>query len=118
MGPAHPPVGYASHEDKAWAMMIHFGGALALFLPGLIGLLVRGGQSRTVRAHAVDALNFQIPWTGLLAIAQVLATCTGGYLFFLPLGCWIVIAIFSIVGGIRANEGRQFRYPLGLPLLH
>jgi uncharacterized Tic20 family protein len=118
VGSPAPFVRYANEEEKAWALVSHFGGAVAFFLPALVVLLVKGNESRTVRAHAVNALNFQIPWSGIMIVAQVLAICTGGGLFFLPLGCWAIAAAFSIMAGIRANDGRLYRYPLGLPLLN
>jgi uncharacterized Tic20 family protein len=118
VGSPTTPLGYATEEEKTWALVSHFGGAIAFFLPALVAYLVKGNESPTVRAHAVAALNFLLPWSGLMIIAQVLATCSGGFLFFLPLGCWIIVALFSVIGGLRANEGRVYRYPLALPVLH
>ena len=115
-GPA--PQGYASTEDKTWALVAHFGGIVVGFIAPLIVLLARGSQSPTVRAHAVEALNFQITWGIATIIAGILAVCTAGILFFLPTITWIVVIVFSILGGIKANEGEVYHYPMSWRLVH
>jgi uncharacterized Tic20 family protein len=87
-------------------------------IPSLVVLLVKGNESPTLRAHAVSALNFQITWNAAFIIGQILAVCSGGLLFFLPLACWVVIIVFSILGGLRANEGTVYNYPLSLKLVN
>ncbi|MEU4774805.1 DUF4870 domain-containing protein [Micromonospora sp. NPDC023644] len=115
-----PTGGYASNDDKNWALIAHFGGAVGVIVGGgllgwlapLIALMVRGQQSPTARAHAVAALNFQLTWTlvGVLSWVVTLVTC--GVLFFVPMLVWLVPLIFGIVGGVKANEGVLYRYPM------
>lgn len=112
-----PPVGYANNDDKTWALIAHFGGIVVGFIAPLVALLVRGNESPTVRAHAVEALNFQITWNVATFIASILAACSFGILFFLPLITWAVIIVFSIIGGLRANEGTLYQYPMTLRLV-
>src|SRR3954467_2435377 len=114
-GPA--PVGYANNDDKTWALVAHFGGIVVGFIAPLLAPLGRGNESPPVRAHAVQALNFQITWNVATLIASVLATCTLGLLFFLPLITWVVIIVFSILGGLRANEGQLYKYPMTVRLV-
>jgi uncharacterized Tic20 family protein len=45
-------------------------------------------------------------------IASIVAVCTLGILFFLPMVTWIVVIIFSILGGMKANEGTLYHYPM------
>src|SRR5258706_44006 len=53
------------------ALVAHFGGAVGMLVTGGVGgwvaplivLLAKGNQSPTVRAHAVNALNFQLLWS-------------------------------------------------------
>jgi len=116
--PLPGPPGYANSEEKTWALINHFGGIIAGFIPSLVVLLVKGNESPTLRAHAVSALNFQITWNAAFIIGQILAVCSGGLLFFLPLACWVVIIVFSILGGLRANEGTVYNYPLSLKLVN
>ncbi|MEV6491349.1 DUF4870 domain-containing protein [Actinoplanes sp. NPDC051633] len=109
--PGGAPVGYATNDEKTWALISHFGGILVGFIAPLIGLLVKGNESPTVRAHAVEALNFQITWGIATIVASVIGACTLGILFFLPIITWIVVIVFSIIGGMKANEGQLYHYP-------
>jgi uncharacterized Tic20 family protein len=109
-GPA--PVGYPTNDDKTWAMIAHFGGILVGFIAPLIALLAKGDQSPVVRAHAVEALNFQITWGIATIVASVLAVCSFGILFFLPILTWLVVVVFSIIAGLKANEGELYHYPM------
>lgn len=111
------PAGYPNDEDKTWALAAHFGGVLIGFIAPLIALLVRAPQSPTVRAHSVEALNFQITWGIATVLATVAAACSFGLLFFLPFITWLVVVIFSILGGIKANEGHLYRYPMTFRLV-
>ena len=71
-----------------------------------------GQQSPTVRAHAVAALNFQITWAVAGVLAWVLTFVTCGVLFFVPMLVWLVPLIFGIIGGVKANDGVLYRYPM------
>jgi uncharacterized Tic20 family protein len=106
------PIGFASNEDKTWALIAHFGGIIVGFIAPLVALLARGNESPTVRAHAVEALNFQITWGIATIVASILAVCTFGLLFFLPIVTWVVVIVFSIIGGMKANEGQLYHYPM------
>jgi uncharacterized Tic20 family protein len=119
--PGTPTPGYANSDEKTWALIAHFGGIIVGFIAPLVALLVKGNDSPTVRAHAVEALNFQITWNVALIVAQIIAVCsafaTGGALFFLPLVAWAVIVIFSVIAGLKANEGQLYKYPVTVRLV-
>ncbi len=111
------PAGYANNEDKTWALVAHFGGALGAlvsfgplgFVAPLIAYLARGNQSPAVRAHALAALNFQIVWSLIAFVLLFVSWC----LLFLPSVAVVVIQIvFGIIAGLRANEGTLYRYPM------
>jgi uncharacterized protein len=110
--PGGSPVGYANNDEKTWALIAHFGGILVGFIAPLVALLAKGNESPTVRAHAVEALNFQITWGIATVIASIVAVCTFGVLFFLPMVTWIVVIVFSIIAGMKANEGVLYHYPM------
>jgi len=105
------PAGYANNDEKTWALIAHFGGILVGFIAPLIALLAKGNESPTVKAHSVEALNFQITWGIATIVASILAACTFGILFFAPIITWIVVIVFSIIGGMKANEGTLYHYP-------
>lgn len=119
-----PGGGYASNDDRLWTLVAHFGGAAAAFvssgwagwIPPLIAMVARGGQSPAVRAHAVAALNFQLLWTAVAVAITVISTCLSviviGVLgFFLLVFPWLMGTIFGIIAGIKAMNGEPYRYP-------
>ena len=118
---AGPPPGYANSDEKTWALIAHFGGIVVGFIAGLVALLVKGNESPTARAHAVEALNFQITWGVAMIIAWIVGLCTSwftfGLSFLLPVAAWLVLAIFSVIAGMRANEGQLYQYPLSVRLI-
>jgi uncharacterized protein len=111
------PVGYATNEEKTWALVAHFGGAGAAFITGgwlgwvppLIAMLVKGNESPTVRAHAVAALNFQALWTIIAIVGYITACFVIGFVI-IPIAV-LMSAIFGIIAGIKANEGTLYAYP-------
>jgi uncharacterized Tic20 family protein len=112
-----PTPGYANNDEKTWALIAHFGGIVVGFIAPLVAMLAKGNESPTVRAHSVEALNFQITWGVATIIAAIIAVCSLGILFFLPLITWIVIIVFSILGGMKANEGQLYHYPVSIRLV-
>jgi len=124
MQPPPPPPGYASSDDKTWALIAHFGGAAGNFVLGwlgwvapLVAMLGRGATSPQVRAHAVAALNFQAPVAAVSIVLFILRIATGFslidvLLLLLSIAVWLFGAIFGILGGVKANEGTLYKYPL------
>jgi uncharacterized Tic20 family protein len=117
-----PPPGYANSDEKTWALISHFGGILFWFLAPLIALVVKGNESPTVKAHATEALNFQITW-GVIAFAGwILGFCgsfiiVGAIFFIVPFAAWVVIVVFGIIAGLKANEGQLYHYPMTYRIL-
>ncbi|MFI5844421.1 DUF4870 domain-containing protein [Catenuloplanes sp. NPDC051500] len=100
------------NDEKTWVILSHVGGIFIGFLAPLIIMLVKGNESQTVRAHAVEALNFQITWGVAMLVAVVLSVCTLGILSFLPFVVWIVVLIFGIMATIKVNDGEWYTYPV------
>jgi hypothetical protein len=120
--PGPPPMGYASADDKTWALVAHFGGAAGMFLTLFFGwlapliiLVSRGNQSPTVRAHAVAALNFQLTWTIVAAVGAITVCFLIGW--FILVVAWLVGTVIGIIAGLRANDGQLYNYPLAFPLV-
>ncbi|MGS2642087.1 DUF1707 and DUF4870 domain-containing protein [Streptosporangium sp. LJ11] len=96
-------------------------GAMASHLLPLVGLpvigpavmmLTAGKTSPYVRAHSVEALNFQLT---MLAATIVLAITFIGFVLT-PL-LWIGGVVLSVVGAVAAAGDGDFRYPLTLRLV-
>ncbi|WP_433050729.1 DUF4870 domain-containing protein [Dactylosporangium sp. CS-033363] len=111
------PAGYANSDEKTWALIAHFGGIIVGFIAPLVALLAKGNESPTVKAHANEALNFQITWGIAMIVAVIVSICSFGILFFLPFLVWIVIIVFGILGGMKANNGELYHYPMTIRLI-
>jgi uncharacterized Tic20 family protein len=120
-GPA--PAGYATNDEKTWALVAHFGGAAGAFIGGgtlgwvgpLVALLAKGNQSPTVRAHAVAALNFQLLWSIITVVCWILVCVLIG--FILAPIAMIIAIVFGIIGGVKANDGQLYNYPMSVSII-
>ncbi|WP_372761925.1 DUF4870 domain-containing protein [Pseudoalteromonas sp.] len=110
-----------SKEDRTWAMLCHLSALAGFIVPlgSIIGPLViwllKKEEMPIVDEHGKKALNFQIT----IAIAYVVCIL----LMFVVIGVILlpVVAIFSfvmvILASVKANDGKQFDYPLSLKLI-
>ena len=102
-------------EDRNWAVGAHLSAFLAAYIAlGFIGplvvMLIRGDRSPYVRAHAVEALNFNLTVLIYVVICIVLALLLIGFLLLAGLAVLYLVAVIS--GAIAASQGRAYRYPL------
>ncbi len=119
-----PPL---TREERIWIVVAHVGGLAAFLLPagrGLVNFVVplairlgKSERSSGIAVHAGDALNFQL--TALIAWAAVILFTWPSWLLqdllFWLLG--ITNAVFSLVAGIHAWDGRRYRYPIAFPFV-
>jgi uncharacterized protein len=123
----------ASH-DRMWGMWAHLGPLVAglvlavvsFWAAGLLGLLAFAvplvimqskGSSAFVRAHAVEALNFQIFNLMLLIPEMILVLITFGLFLIVAIPIAIVFVIFMIMGSVKASKGETYRYPVNIRLV-
>lgn len=104
------PVGVGPTDDeKLWGLLAHVLANVAMFLGPILALAIKGNQSPYVRRHSIEALNFNLTLfigyalSGALAIVLV-GFCTAGVLGVLQL-------VLSIIAGVAAFQGRDYRYP-------
>ncbi|PRX99597.1 DUF1707 and DUF4870 domain-containing protein [Allonocardiopsis opalescens] len=100
----------APMEDRLWAAGAHVSGYFTWFLGPLVALLVKGNTSPALRAHLVEALNFQLTWTIaslLMPIVGILTLGLGVLAWVLLLLIWMVL---PLVGGVAAVAGGRMRY--------
>ena len=109
--------GGMSKESRQWAMILHFS-ILAGFVIPFAGLIapvliwqLKKEDLPEIVPHAHVVMNWII--TGLVywAISFVLILAFGlGFLLMMALG--IATVAFSIIGGIKANDGDLWEYPM------
>jgi hypothetical protein len=93
-----------------WALLAHLGAIVLGVIAPLITMLVQGDKSPFVRTHSVESLNFQITLL-IVGIPLTIVTCGIGALI------WVVGIIFEVLGGLKANQGEQYRYPVNIRLV-
>lgn len=110
-------------DEKLWGLILHLGGALGGFssyvgVPGgsllipLIIWLVKKDTSAFLNDQGKEVLNFHLC---ILAVCIVcFLTCIGAILIY-PIG--IIALVLGIIGGIKAQEGTTYRYPLNFRLI-
>ena len=109
-------------QTRQWAMFIHFS-VLAGHLFPVAGLVlpivlwqIKKNELPGVDMHGKIVCNWVISAL-LYAIAGVVLifACGLGLLILIPLG--IVGIVFPIIGGIKANNGEVWPYPLSLKVV-
>lgn len=103
-------------EERTWSLLAHIGTIVLGFIAPLVVLLVKGNESPTVRAHAVESLNFQITVTIGYVASYVLMVVLIGFIT-LP-AIWILTVVFAIMATMAASTGKPYRYPVALRLVN
>lgn len=111
-----------SAEARKWAMLCHYAG-FAWFVAPMIGNVVgpllvwqlKRECDPFVDAQGREALNFQLTLSLALMLCGLLAWVLIGF----PLMALVSVVglVLTIVGGIKANEGRPWRYPFCIRFL-
>ena len=122
-----PPVsngGFLSNLTlNQWAMFLHLSQLLSLILPGL-GIAapiliwqIQKTQFPELDRHGKMVTNWLISLLIYVVAAFVasLATCGIGAVLFVPIA--LVGIVFPIIGGIKANNGLFWSYPLTIPFI-
>jgi hypothetical protein len=85
------------------------------FAVPLVLMLTKGKESSFVRAHAVESLNFQIT-VFIVAAISAITICIGIGVILLPI-VGLAALVFSIIAGLKANEGQLYKYPVNIRLV-
>lgn len=125
--------GFPPVEQRQWAMFAHlsallggiltgvFGGGWGCFIGPLIIWLLKKDTMPFVDDQAKEALNFNITVAIAFLALLVLTVLTLGIGMILTIPLWIIIGIFwlvfTIIAGIKANDGERYRYPFALRLI-
>ncbi|MBI2381963.1 MAG: DUF4870 domain-containing protein [Gammaproteobacteria bacterium] len=104
-----------TQEEKTLGMLSHLLAIFFGFLAPLIIWIVKKDESTYVAEQAKEALNFQITvfigFVGCFILSFVLI----GMLLMPVLAIYNVVML--IIGTIKANEGKSYRYPFTLRLI-
>jgi uncharacterized Tic20 family protein len=108
-------------QTRQWAMLLHFS-LLAGFLLPLAGFILpiliwqlKKAELPGIDRHARIVVNW--------LITELLYACLFVLLAFVVVGIPLLVAlgiagiIFPIIGGIKANDGQAWRYPLSISFL-
>lgn len=104
-----PPL--TKSDDKLWIVLSHLSLFLGvgIILP-LIVFLVKKDESKMVRHHAKEALNFHISIYIYAVLCIPLFMIVVGVPLLLLLG--VGSSILAIVAAVRGAERQEYRYPL------
>lgn len=108
-------------EEKQWGMFAHLSALSGLLIPfgnflgPLIVWQIKKGEMPFVDDQGKEALNFQITVFIALLVCFVLTFVLIGLLLMPIVG--IAALVFTILGGIKANNGEAYRYPFTLRLI-
>jgi uncharacterized protein len=120
-----PPPNPESHA-RTWNMLCHLS-VLSVFIGipfgNIIGPLlvwqIKKNEIPSVEIHGKAALNFQITVTIAILVGAIAAFVLSffciGYLLF-PVVMLIGLAglVYSVIAGIKANNGEDFKYPFSI----
>ncbi len=114
-----PAAPLTAADDKLWASLAHFGGILWI-LPSLIIFLVFKDRGERTRVEGKEALNWQITflivWVAWVIISSILAipfliVGIGWLLTLIGFLIYVANVVFSILGGVKVQQGSSYRYP-------
>jgi uncharacterized Tic20 family protein len=113
--------GNLTSDERTWGMLAHLSAFAGLLFPlgniiaPLLVWLIKREQSVFVATQAKEALNFNISVVIGLAICALLVLVFVGILLAVALGiAWLAM---TIIAGIKASEGVDYRYPVSLRLV-
>lgn len=98
---------------NSMTILPHILGIFTGFIGALIVLLVSDDQE--VKAHSKKVLNWQLSLIIYYIISTILVIIIIGILF-IPI-LMLLNLIFSIMGAVKANDGKLWDYPLSIKFL-
>ncbi len=124
MTPEEPTFGTVpdrERETRLWAMTLHLS-LLAGFIVPLAGLVapiviwqLKKNDLPGIDVHGKIALNWIMSFVIYVVVSSILVFLLIGIPLLVVLG--VLAVIFPLVGGIKANNGEAWRYPLSIRFL-
>lgn len=119
--PPPAPDGEVTAEQRQWGLFAHLSALAGLIIPlgNVLGPLivwqVKKAEMPFIDDQGKEALNFNITVAIAGLICALLTMVLIGFLLLPILG--IVWIVFTIIAGIKSNEGVAYRYPFALRLI-
>jgi uncharacterized Tic20 family protein len=122
---APPPVvdnGTTTNDERTWGLLAHLSALCGFVIPfgNLLGPLViwqiKKNEMPFVDDQGKEALNFQITLTIEIIVSAPLCVILIGFLLLPIVGLYGLV--MTIIGGVKANNGERYRYPLTLRLIN
>ena len=116
-----PQTNLQTTEQKQTGMFLHLSQLLNFIIPfgGVVAPIViwqvKKDEMPALDAHGKMVANWLISCLIYFAVSFVLAFVLIGFLGFIALG--IMGVVFPIIGGIKANNGELWEYPLTIKFL-
>ncbi len=109
--------GEVSSEEKQMAMLGHLLALVGGFVAPLIIYLIKKDESEFVKDQARESLNFQITIfiAAFTSIILAYVTCGIGGVLIPVVG--ILNLVFCIMGGVKANDGIKYKYPINIRII-
>jgi uncharacterized Tic20 family protein len=125
--------GGISAEERQWAMFAHlsallgglvtagWAGSVGCFIGPLVIWMLKKDTMPFVDDQAKEALNFNITVAIIFFVLLMLTLFTLGIGIILTGPVMVIVGlawlVFTIIGGIKANQGERYRYPMTLRLV-
>ncbi len=116
-----PPMSLQTPEQKQMGMFLHLSQLINVIIPlgGVIAPIVlwqiKKDEMPALDAHGKMVANWLISSLIYFAVSFVLTFVLIGILGFIALG--LMSIVFPIIGGIKANNGELWEYPLTIKFL-
>ena len=104
-----------SSDERMWGMLCHlsaltgFFSGIGFILGPLIVWQLKKDMDPFVDQQGKEALNFQLTFSIVMMICGLLAWILIGFPLMVLVS--VVALVLVVIAGIRANEGKPYRYP-------
>ena len=121
MSDSQQPLQKPAQSARQWAMFCHLSAFLGMIFPfgNLLGPLILWQMKKEsdpfIDAKGKEALNFQITVAIAATVSILLMVVVVGFALLMLVGLGALV--LTIIAGVKANEGVDYRYPFTWRLL-
>jgi len=116
LGTDYLPDYVPTQDEKTIALLTHLSFFLFPFIAPLVIYIIKKNESAFIAAHAKEAFNFHVAGAVAFIICFILIFLLIGIPMLVVLGLYGTA--LTIVGIIRASEGRIYEYPFTIKLIN